>query len=247
MVKWMTIGVLAGLLAAAPAWAQDDAQEGGSGVITRDDWANNISNCITKFEGIVVLYVVPKGWEGAEQGVDPKTGKLDEDQNRYVLLSKSPRADENGVPECLFELSIYREVLPEEWDESLSKEEQSEMEQAAFWDFIDAQMKLNAKLGWHCDTPTDDIKSIPYGTGVRPPTYFVPVQYEREGKVRLYTFTTITADKVWTMRFLVQVAQAKNYEALIAFILSNSFAMSEEKFDKYQEEYGQVVPTSPED
>jgi hypothetical protein len=245
MVKWIAIGGMAALLTMAPAWGQDDQQEGGAGVITIDEWATNISNCITKFEGLVVLYVLPKGWEAGEQGVDPQTGKLNEDLNRYVLLSRSLRKDADGVPELLFELSIYREVLPEAWDEGLSVKEKSEMEQAAFWDFIDAQMGVNARTGWRCITPTAEIKAEPYGTGARPATYFVPIEYEREGKVNLYTFTTVTAGKVWTIKFLVEADKGKNYGALITYILNNSFAMSEEQFDQYQEQYGLATEPGP--
>lgn len=271
--KWIIILACASLLAATPAWAQQDntqsgsSQQGGSqqasgqtsdsqqdnpddtgsGVITAEQLSDDISVCITKFEGIVVFYILPRGWEGAEQGVNRQTGKLDEDLNRYVLLSKSPMTDDNGVPDLVFELSIYREVLPESWDENLSEDEKSDMEQAAFWDFIDTQMSLNAKAGWHCVTPTDQIKAKPYGTGTRPQTLFVPIFYEREGKVNIYTFTSITAGKVWTMKFLVKSDQADNYGALIALILNNSFAMTEDEFAKYQEEYNEAVPQSPED
>lgn len=244
MVKWVTMGGLAALLLAAPAWAQEDPADGGAGVIAGPD---NIANCITKFEGVVVFYVLPKGWEGAEQGVDRETGELDEDLQRYVLLSRSPRTDANGAPDLVFELSIYREALPSSWDADLSAAERAEMEQAAFWEFIDAQLAVNTEEGWELVTPEASIAAKPYGTGARPSTYFVPVSYERAGRLRLYTFTTVTAGKVWSLKFLVSAEQDRNYTALISFILNNSFAMSEAQFDRYQEQYGQAVPPEPAD
>lgn len=246
MLKWITMGVTAALLAAAPAWAQDSAGESGAGVISVPD-LDNIANCVTLFEGLAVLYVLPKGWEGAEQGVDRQTGKLDEELKRYVLLSRSPQRDDNGAPHLVFELSIYRQALPVEWDASLSAAERAEMEQAAFWEFIDAQLAVHAEQGWELDMPQDSIAAKPYGTGARPSTYFVPVHYEREGKIKLYTFTSVAAGKVWSLKFLVQAEQDENYQALIAFILNNSFAMSEAKFAEYQEQYGQAVPPRPAD
>lgn len=247
MFKWFTSLMLAGLLAAGPAWAQEGDEPYDSGLITFEDLSEDLSVCITSFEGIVVFYVLPRGWEGAEQGVDRQTGKLDEELNRYVLLSRSPMTDESEAPDLVFELSIFREVLPSEWDAGLSEDEKSEMEEAAFWEFIDAQMAVNAKAGWHCVTPLEEIKAKPYGTGTRPPTLFVPIFYEREGKVNIYTFTSITAGKVWVIKFLVKTDQVDNYGALIALILNNSFAMPEEAFEEYQQMYGQDTPQSPED
>jgi hypothetical protein len=250
MIKWLTIVALAGLLlTAVPAWAQEESTEdesAGSGLITFEDLSQNLVVCATEFEGIVVLYVLPKGWEGAEQGVDRQTGKLDEELNRYVLLSRSPMADENEAPDMVFELSIFRQGLPEDWDEGLSEDEKQEMEESAFWDFIDAQMSQALKDQWHCVTPQSEIQAKPYGTGTRAPTFFVPVFYEREGKVNIYTFTSITSGKIWMLKFLVKAEQADNYGALIALILNNTFAMPKEKFEEYQRSAGREVPQTPE-
>jgi hypothetical protein len=248
MIKWISTIVLAGLLTAAPAWAQeDDPDIMGSGVITPEQMSEDISVCITKFENIVVFYVLPRGWEGAEQGIDRETGRLDEELNRYVLLSRSPMAEDDEAPDFVFELSIYREVLPEEWDAGLSEEERSEMEESAFWDFVNMQMGVNAKAGWHCVTPQSEIKAKPYSTGTRQPTFFVPIFYEREGKVNIYTFTSITAGKIWGLKFLVKSDQIDNYGALIAYIINNAFAMPEEDFEEYQRQYNKDVPQTPED
>lgn len=252
-MKQTLIALMMLVLAAAPAWAQEGQTEQsgeesfGSGLIDLETMSDKISVCITKFEDIVVFYVLPVGWEGAQQGATDTTGKLDEELNRYVLLSRSPMVDENGAPDLVFELSIYRDLMLEGWDQGMSEEERNEMEESAFWEFVDAQMGVNAKSGWHCVTPQSEIVAKPYSTGTRPPTFFVPIFYEREGKINIYTFTSITAGKIWVLKFLVKSDQIDNYGALIAYIINNSFAMPEEDFEEYQRLYNKENPKTPED
>jgi len=231
------------VLAAAPAWAQDppDPDERGSGAITIDQLESSVNVCTTVFEGIAVFYILPKGWEGAEQGVSSE-GEFDEDLNRYVMMSRSPMAEGDESPDFVFELSIYRLGIPTEWDESLTDEQVAEMKETAFWTFIDTQMTESIKAGMDCVSPAESIKSKPYGVGTRMPTYFVPIFYQLDDELNIYTFTSVTAGKIWTMKFLVEADQAENYEALIALILNNSFAMTEEQFAEYQEQYGSEVP-----
>lgn len=222
------------ILLAQGAWAQTGPPEdsGGSGAISFEDLSDNIEVFATHREGIVVFFILPVGWPVAEPGVDRATGELDEELSRYTLLSRSPVVDEDEAADLVFELSIFRYGLPDEWSDGVTEEEKSELERAAFWDFLDVQMSANLEAGLHCATPTEEIKAKPYGTGTRPPTLFVPIFYEpRGGGARMYTFTSTHAGKVWMLKFLVKEDQIDNYGALIALVVNNSFAMTEAEFE----------------
>ncbi|MBN2082064.1 hypothetical protein JW859_07635 [bacterium] len=234
--------MLFAILAATPVWAQDDPNERGSGAISIDDLEDSINVCTTVFEGIAVFYILPKGWEGAEQGVDRKSGVLDEELNRYVMMSRRPLVEGDDTEDFVFELSIYRYGIPTDWGEEVTPEERAELEESAFWDFINMQMSESIKSGMDCVSPAESIKAKPYGVGTRKPTYFVPVFYRLDDQLNIYTFTSVTAGKIWTVKFLVEADQAENYEALIALILNNSFAMTEAQFAEYQAQYGKEVP-----
>lgn len=229
----IAIAIAVALACLQAAWAQEGPPEGtvGSGAITIED-LNNIEVFATHREGIVVFFVLPPGWPVAEPGVDRETGELDESLVRYTLLSRSPVADENEVADLVFEMTIFKEALPEEWAEDLTEEEKAELEQAAFWDFLNAQLGAAINSGLKVVSDTADIAAQPYGTGTRPATYFVPIYYETQGGgAMIYTFTSLYAGKVWMLKFLVKEEQVDNYGALIAFILNNSFAMTEAEFD----------------
>jgi hypothetical protein len=222
------------MLLVQPAWAQDSVPEDtvGSGAITFEDLSEGLEVFATHREGIVVFFVLPVGWPVAEPGADRETGELSEELGRYTLLSRSLVADDDEAADLVFEMTVFSNALPEEWAEGTTEEEQAELEKSAFWDFLDVQMSQSLRAGLHCVTPAEEIKAKPYGTGTRPPTYFVPIFYEPQGGgARIYTFSSVYDGKVWMLKFLVKEDQIDNYGALIALITNNSFAMTEAEFE----------------
>jgi hypothetical protein len=238
-VIWLSI---LGLLAVTPAFAQGD-DEGGSVALTLEQLANEIENYITPKSGIVVHHVLPKNWELIEQGKDETTGRLKDGLPVYVLVSRAPVAQKNDPTDLIFELSIYEQGLLDNLPANTPADEKKVGIQ--FRKFINAQMSFFLKSGFKVRGQVD-FKAKPYGgfqidpkTGkkfaTRPPQYFVPIAYDvpqdpknpNSRTAILYTFNTFTADKVWTLKFLVNKDRAEDYEGLIAIVLNNSFALSE--------------------
>lgn len=231
--------VLAALLlvpVAAQAQTTAPSDAIGSLVITNEQMANDVEVFITAHAGINVFYILPRGWDVGEQGVDKETGELMENVNRYVLVSRSPVVDENDVPDLVFELNIFDYGLLDGMPEGLSDEERMRYEADAFTSFLDVQLSDALNSGLHCLSNPGDIVPKPYGTGTRPKTLFVPIYYETQGGAEIYTFTSAYAGKVWMLKFLVKADQVANYGGLIALILNNSFALTPEEFDEYNQD-----------
>jgi len=242
----LTVAIAAMLMLALPAYAQDDVPDDtiGSGAITVEQLQEDLEVFISGREGIVVFYVLPRGWSIAEQGIDPDTGEYIGAIPKYIVGSRSPVIDEKEAPDMVFELNIYRLGLLDDMDEGLSEEEIAAYESARFGEFLDQQLSQNITLGLDCVSQAAEIAPKPYGVGNRPPTYFVPIYYQSDGGAMIYTFTSVTAGKVWMLKFLVQEEQVENYQALVALVVNNAFAMSDEEFVAWQEHPSQQGTTS---
>ena len=232
---WVVLLAAVLLLPVAAHAQATEGGEGGSGVITIDQLDKDLEVFFTEYAGINVFYVLPRGWDVGEQGVDKETGKLMENVNRYVLVSRSPVVDENDVPDLVFELSIFDYGLFDGMPAGVSDEERATYEQESFMAFLDVQLSDALNSGLHCLSDPGDIRPKPYGTGTRPPTLFVPIYYETQGAAKIYTFTSAYDGKVWMLKFLVKADQVQNYGGLIALILNNSFALTPEEFAELAE------------
>jgi hypothetical protein len=233
-------------LAATPALAQDkdSNKQGelppgvvGSGAITLQQLTEDLQFLITEKYGIVVAFVLPRGWELVEQGIDPKTGKLREDLNVYSVISRAPVAKKGDPTDLIFELHIFKRGLLEDLPKNTKPEDKTEAVQ--FRNFLDEQLGINLKAGLKCLTKAADINAKPYGPPTRPKTYFVPIFYEvppppdSGGKgSMLYTFTSVAGNKIWMLKFLVSKDQVDNYGALIAFVLDNALAMTKQQYEE---------------
>lgn len=219
------------LFMAAPARAQQSQDSAGSGMITIDDFADSIEWMATSYEDIVILWILPKNWEVAEQGVDPETGELDERMGRYVLMARAPMFEDETEPDMVIELSIYRTSLHEGLPEDATKEEVAEHEEEMMLAFLDTQISEALHNGLVCLTESEDMGFLPYGTGTRPPTYFFPLKFATpNNETMIYTFSSAYKDRVWGLRFLMKEEQVDNYLPLVALIVNNSFAMTEEEY-----------------
>jgi hypothetical protein len=232
----LAIAALLVALTAQPVFAQSDPPDDyfGSLAITLEQLSEDVVNYISQREGIAVFYVLPRGWEVAEQGVDPETGEINPDMPKYIVGSRSPVIDEEEAPDLVFELNIYRHGLLEEMPEGLGEDERRQYEQDEFFNFLDVQLATNIALGLSCANP-NEIYPKPYGLGSREPTYFVPIYYETEGGSMVYTFTSVTAGKVWMLKFLVKESQIENYTPLVSLIVNNCFALTDADFAAWQE------------
>lgn len=236
------------LLLPAVALAQAQGQKGGeppgsigSGAITVKQLLEDTKHWVAEKEGIVVVFILPKGWELAEQGIDAKTGKLKEDLNVYSLISRAPVAKKGDPTDLIFELKIYKRGLLDGLPANTPADQRKPGVQ--LWRFLNEQVSINAKGGLKCITSIQDMKEKPYGPG--PPlreyyTMFVPIFYEvppppgskSSGSV-LYTFTSMTGDKAWMLRFLVNKDQVDNYWALIALVLHETIGMTKDEYEQY--------------
>jgi hypothetical protein len=240
MFKYLAAIALIIAVPAGAAHAQqnngDDVPPGtkGSGVITLEQMTEDLQFFRIEQEGIFVHFVLPAGWELVEEGVDPATGEVDPDIPAYVLLSRSPIHTADEPTDFIFELDIYHQGLTEDLPADLPEEERNPGVQ--LWNFLNAQMSLYLKGGLTCRTARNEIEAKPYGTTSpqRQPTFFVPLAYDTPTGAELYTFTTFTGDKVWTLKFLVAEDQIDNYGALIALILDNSFGLTEKELKEQQ-------------
>ncbi|MCH7471480.1 hypothetical protein IIA79_00810 [bacterium] len=247
--------VLAALWA-APGQAQDgdDAPKGtvGSGLITGEQITESLAFHLAVKEDIVVHFILPKGWELVEEGIDQATGKLREDLGVYTLLSRSPVASPEEPTDFIFELDIYQRRLEVELpadmqevqrkldlEEKVTKEERQRLNEAykealgiQFTEFLSVQDTVYIRGGLKRKTKLSEAVSKSYGPETRPKTGFVPIRYQSPEGAMLYTFTSFTADTVWQVKFLVTEGQISEYGALIALILDNTFALTDEEFEE---------------
>jgi hypothetical protein len=229
----------------APAWAaqpKKDKSGGapkdatGAGAISFADFTGKLDYKVTERFGIVISFILPKGWELVEGGIDPKTGKVRDDMEIYSLISRAPVAKKGDPTDFIFEMDIVKRGLLDNLPGNTPENERDSATQ--FWGFLNSQISMNLKSGMKCVTKTRDIEAKPYGPPTREPTMFVPIQYEvppppkSKGKnATLYTFTSVVGDKVWMMKFLVNKDQLDAYDDLIALMLRNSFGETQADFD----------------
>lgn len=237
--------LVGGILLATSAWADGGANGAkggeptgsiGSGAITATQFTKDLQILMTEWQGTVINFVLPRGWELVEAGMDPKTGKLRDDLKIYSLLSHAPVAKKGDATDLLFELDIFKQGLLEDLPADTPADQRTEP--AQFNGFLNTQITINIKAGARCVTKPQDIVAKPYGPPTRPPTMFVPIFYEvppahnskGKGSV-LYTFTSVAGGKVWMLKFLVAKDQIDNYGALIALILNNSFGLTKAEYE----------------
>ena len=232
--------VLGCIMLAVPALAQSGTENRpkgtlGSGAITIEQIQSEIVQYTAQRNGINVFFVLPRGWELKEEGLDSKTGELIDGVPAYMLLSRAPVARPDDPTDLVFELRIYDQGLTENLPADLSEEDRDQ--KVRFRAFLDAQLNQALSRGWKVLSETKDIIPKPYGPNDRPygQTAFVPIFYETKEGAKLYTFTTVTWDTVWMMSFLVAKDQTDNYGALMALMLDNTFALTDEQFEAVEE------------
>lgn len=238
--------LLGGMLLTTATWAQSSVNGNssgeppgsmGSGAITATQFTKDLQILMTEWQGTVINFVLPRGWELVEAGLDSKTGKLRDDLKIYSLISRAPVAKKGDPTDLLFELDIFKQGLLEDLPADTPADQRTEP--AQFNGFLNAQITINIKAGARCVTKPQDIEAKPYGPPTRPPTMFVPIFYEvppphnskGKGSV-LYTFTSVAGGKVWMLKFLVAKDQIDNYGALIALILNNSFGLTKAEYEE---------------
>jgi len=202
----------------------------GSGAITLKQIMEELQYMVAEKYGIVIYYVLPKGWKVEEQGKDPKTGKLREDLNSYVLISHRPMPDPKEPTEFIYELDVYKRGLMEDPPKDLKQGDDPVAVQ--FANFLNEQLSINLKAGLKCKTNKRDIVPKLYGPKDRP-TAFVKITYEVPNGAILHTFTSVTGDKIWQLKFLIAKGQEDNYDPLIPLLLYNTFGMTKEQFDQF--------------
>jgi hypothetical protein len=252
MIEMKRVFCIAGLLllggvlqtTAALAQAKTNGAKGGeptgsigSGAITATQFTKDLQILMTEWQGSVINFVLPRGWELVEEGIDKKTGKLKDDLAIYSLISRAPVTKKGDATDLLFELDIFKQGLLENLPADTPADQRNEPTQIKY--FLNAQISMNIKAGAKCVTKPQDIVAKPYGPPTRPPTMFVPIFYEvppphnskSKGSV-LYTFTSVVDGKIWMLKFLVARDQIDNYGALIALVLNNSFAMTKAQYEE---------------
>jgi len=225
------IVVALALLAALPALAAPDKDKKdqkdtgappgsvGAGAMTLEQITKELQYLTAQKEGIVVNFILPKGWEVVEEGIDAKTGKVREDLNVYSLLSRRPVLDPKDPTPFIFELDIYKHGLTEAVKAD-PKTGQIPTTAEQFKSFLDLQMSINIKGGLKVKSKPADITPRFYGPGkTRPQTIFVPISYETPTGAMLYTFTSVASDSYhfqgcpYTAKFKVPIS-VKDAEAL---------------------------------
>ena len=221
------------------AWAQTSKEDiekqldhERSGVITLEQLQKDLNTHHTGFGGIVVSFVLPKGWDPVEATVDPKTKLQYEEIGVYSLVAASPTLEPEEPPDMVFELDIFEKGLLSDLPDSTPEAERNPVFQMQ--NFLNEQINFHIKGGLEFITPVRDIKPKKYGTSlVRDATWFTHIKFEvPEGGGMLYTFTSLTGDIVWMVKFYVADGQTENYSALIALILNNTFGLSEQEFNE---------------
>jgi hypothetical protein len=217
----------------------------GSIVIPIQSMAEDLQMLEARKYGIVVRYILPKGWK-VEEAKDAETRKLRDDMHVYIVTSARPMPDPGDKTDFVFELDMYEQTI----SEALPKDSNSKDLQAAymkaFLAFLDEQLSMNLKQGYKLLNNVKDIQPKEYGPDSRGKyTYFWPIYYElppppknKEGLkgAHLYTFTSYEGDRIYMLKFLVSKDMVEQHAGLIAFMLDNCWAVTEE-VDKKMVEY----------
>lgn len=248
------ITIALGLALAAPVWADTKPapkDQGpppgttGSGAISLEDLAKNVQTLQVRKYGIVVNYVLPHGWEVLEQGKDPKTGKLREDKGMYVVLSRRPMPDPKEPTDFIFELDLFEKGLTEDLPKDTKPDKRAEIRAERMWGFLNGQISLSLKNGWKLKTQKREIDYKEYGPDSRgKKTNLIPIFYEvppdpklKDSKgAMLYTFTSFEGETIWMLKFLITKGTEDQHGALIAFMLNNAWAVTEEVEKKLREQ-----------
>ena len=223
---------------AATSKPKDDRPSGtvGSGAMTMQQMQSGLQYLVAQKYGISVNYVLPKTWEVVTKELPGK----DKTPGVFVTSSRKKMADPNEPTDFIFELSIFEPDITKGLDPK-AKDFDAKMGEA-FKKFLDAQMSVNIKGKNKVISRASDIVPKKYGPkadekgmSTRPPTTFVPIHYEvppPKGKgdaAELYTFTGLTGGRIWQLKFLVNQEANQVYEPLIALMVNNTFALTNEQ------------------
>jgi hypothetical protein len=225
----------AAMFVAAPAQAQTSGKDLPSGTersmaITIDQMQNAVEKLRTVRDGMVVHFVLPKGWDLVEQGIDPKTGEPIKSVGIYALLARRPMPG-NTPTDFIFEMDIYERRLMEDLPPDLPEEEKAEDYQ--FMNFLNAQIAINARAGMKMTSEIRDIQPKEYRKG----SYWVPIYYESQTTgAKLITFATAVDRKLVMLKFLISKDALDLHSGLVAFIINNSWVISEEDLKKMEQE-----------
>ncbi|MCB1188513.1 hypothetical protein KDL29_15235 [bacterium] len=225
------------LLGATPALAQQGGQNppenGDEGmVITLKQMSENLDKFRTERDGIVVHFVLPKGWDLVEQGIDPKTGEPIQDVGMYALLARRPMPGDTPT-DFIFEMDIFDRRLMEELPADIPEEDRNE--NAQFWGFINAQISMNARSGIKMTSEVRDINFKEYRKNMA----WVPIYYESQANgTRLITFTTVVDRKLVVMKFLISKDMYDVHKGLVTLIINNSWVITTEALKEMEKEAG---------
>jgi hypothetical protein len=223
---------------AATSKPKDDRPAGtiGSGAMTMEQMKSGLQYLVAQKYGVSVNYVLPKTWEVVTKEL-PGNGNT---PGVFVTSSRKKMADPNEPTDFIYELSIYQPDITKGLDPK-SKEFNDKMGQA-FKEFLDSQLRYNIKGQNKVISRAGDISPKKYGPkpdkngmSTRPQTTFVPIHYEvppPKGKgdaAELYTFTGLTGGHIWQLKFLVNQDMNQVYEPLIALIVNNTFALTDQQ------------------
>lgn len=234
----MALSVL--LLLCTTAFAQQgQQQEDGENamVITLEQMSKDLDKFRTERDGIIVHFVLPKGWDLVEQGIDPKTGEPLEDAGVYALLARRPMPGD-APTDFIFEMDIYERRLMEDLPADIPEEERKEDYQ--FMSFLNAQISFNARAGMKMTSEIRDIVPKEYRKGM----FWVPIYYESQSTgTKLLTFTTAIDRKLVMLKFLVSKDAMDLHKGLVALIVNNSWVITEEELKEIEAEAGIEDPT----
>jgi hypothetical protein len=251
MRKAVPLFVITLLALGAPALAAQGPKDGappgttGSGSISAEDLAANLNTMQARKHGLVINYVLPKGWTINEaKSIDKKTGKERADVGVYVVDSRRPMPDPKEPVDFVFELDVFKQGLTDDLPKNTTPAKRAEVRAERLWGFLNGQISLNLKNNLKLKTPKRAIEAKPYGPESRgKKTMFIPIEYEvlPNPKVKgdkgayLFTFTSFEGETVWMLKFLVTKGAEEEHGALIALILHNAWAVTEEVEKKLRE------------
>ncbi|MEZ5337669.1 MAG: hypothetical protein R3F46_05335 [bacterium] len=233
----MALCVLAGslLFGSSPALAQQGGQKDdgkNTMAITLEQMQNSVEKYRTERDGIVVHFVLPKGWDLLEQGIDPKTGEVIKDVGVYALLARRPMVGD-AATDFIFEMDIYERRLMDDLPSDIPEDERKEDYQ--FMSFLNAQIAFNARAGMKMTSEIRDIVPKEYRKGM----FWVPIYYESQATgTKLLTFTTAIDRKLVMIKFLISKDAIDLHSGLVAFIINNSWVITEAELREIEKEAG---------
>jgi hypothetical protein len=99
-------------------------------------------------------------------------------------------------------------------------------------------MSDNLRAKFDLVSKPNEIKAKEYRKG----TFFVPIRYKSPEGSMLYTFTSFEGTTIYQLKFLVSEDMVEQHGMLIALMLRNAFALTEEMHRELIKQQGEAGP-----